>query len=97
MLAAPCRLKWPAYTSHFMKLQRQRSSFFTRCARYAGGLFLGFKIHYPTRIWDGPYTDIHGAERNDVSNMTWDSIGCEIGFLFWELRFYIDYNHKPLE
>ena len=64
----------------------------TKIARNAGGVFIGFRLHFPYFIWDGEsfcgrqptmieFTEIHGS----------------FGFLLWEWKFSVQYNHKPIK
>lgn len=66
---------------------------FYRIARRKGGLFLGFRIHFPVSVWDGmdePEID------HKATNTMYQSIWVNIGLLIWEVGFHIDYNIKPI-
>lgn len=64
-----------------MKINRIHNSYFHRIWKRGDGLFIGFRVHTPvTLLGDG--------------DEMFSSIIVSFGFLFWELCFSIDYNHR---
>ena len=70
------------------------AKFWHRMARSGGGLSCGIRIHFPVNIWDGQDEPQHNHK---ATNTRYKSIWIQMGFIFWELAFHIDYNFKPLE
>lgn len=56
-------------------------------ARRHGGLFLGLRIDCPVSLVDFDATDGIETEFNRVSIC--------LGFLFFSMRVYLDYGHRP--
>jgi hypothetical protein len=62
-----------------------------RCARRAGGLHLGLRLHFPISIWDGKCSD-----NLDGTDTTYQSITIGIGLIAWEWSINLDYHIKRI-
>lgn len=80
-----------------MKIQpaSHDKKYFKWTARASGGLALGFRLHFPASIWDGPTGD-DDDYGHVPTNTTYRSIYLSIGLLFWEFQCFFDYGHRPI-
>lgn len=73
-------------------------SYFQCITHRGGGLNIGLTIHFPVNIWDGELdVDADTYSWHIPTNTRYKSIYVNVGLVFWEFGFHIDYNHKPIE
>ena len=64
----------------------------TKIARDAGEVFIGFRLHFPCPIWDGESFCDHQATMTEFTE-----IRGSFGFLLWEWKFSVQYDHKSIK
>lgn len=66
-------------------------SSFRKILRHGGGMFLGVKVHFPIKIWDGV------SECGHIASMTeYTSMQVSFGFGAWQLNLDFRYNVTPI-